>query len=407
MRPVRIAIAVVLTATAAASGIYFARSTAHRPATPDRGVAAPAPPTTVAVDPGQNHPRPAPQPPGPTTTLPLGRVEALEGVQAVGTQIGFAVGKGTILTTRDGGRTWVRVWRGAQDLRAVDFVSASTGWAVGDGILLGTVDGGQHWRQLGQPRVGPLRRVHFSGRSEGWGIAGGTDGLSGLSIQATTLVHTRDGGRTWSALPAPAPPQSVCFTSASDGWLASGIRVWRSTDGGRSWGSQPNFAAPLREFTYDPSAELECAAPSAAWVRFNSNEGAAGSSPYALYATGDGGAHWRCVLAWCGEPGTPGGPGSYPGPFSVIDPRRAFMLGPTPAADSTGAVLISQGGSRLQWLPGIPRARLATDSEPMSVSFGSATHGWIVGAVGAYSPGRGVILATVDGGRSWHSQLGT
>ena len=144
MRPVRIAIAVVLTATAAASGIYFARSTAHQSAPPDRGGAAPAPPTTVAVGPGQNHPSPAPQPPGPTTTLPLGRVEALEAVQAVGTQIGFAVGKGTILSTRDGGRTWVRVWRGAQDLHSVDFVSASTGWAVGDGALLGTVDGGQH-----------------------------------------------------------------------------------------------------------------------------------------------------------------------------------------------------------------------------------------------------------------------
>ena len=270
----------------------------------------------MAVGPGQNHPSPAPQPPGPTTTLPLGRVEALEAVQAVGTQIGFAVGKGTILSTRD-------------------------------------------------------------------------------------------GGRTWSALAAPASPQSVCFTSANDGWVASGTRVWRSTDGGRSWGARPSFAPPLREFTFEPSAELECAAPSAAWVRFNSNEGAAGSSPYALYATGDGGAHWRCVLASCGEPGMPGGPGSYPGPFSVIDPLRAFMLGPTPAADSTGAVLISQGGSQVQRLPGIPRARLATDSEPMSVSFGSATHGWIVGAVGAYSPGRGVILATVDGGRSWHSQLGT
>src|SRR6266511_1725144 len=149
MRPVRIAIAVVLTATAAASGIYFARSTAHQSAPPDRGGAAPAPPTTVAVGPGQNHPSPAPQPPGPTTTLPLGRVEALEAVQAVGTQIGFAVGKGTILSTRD-------------------------------------------------------------------------------------------GGRTWSALAAPASPQSVCFTSANDGWVASGTRVWRSTDGGRSWGARPS-----------------------------------------------------------------------------------------------------------------------------------------------------------------------
>jgi hypothetical protein len=67
-------------------------------------------------------------------------------------------------------------------------------------------------------------------------------------------------------------------------------------------------------------------------------------------------------------------------------------------------VLISQGGSRLQFLPGIPRTRLATDSKPMSASFASATRGWVVGGVGT-SSGRGVILATVDGGRTWQSQL--
>jgi photosystem II stability/assembly factor-like uncharacterized protein len=39
---------------------------------------------------------------------------------------------------------------------------------------------------------------------------------------------------------------------------------------------------------------------------------------------------------------------------------------------------------------------------PLSVSFASATRGWLVGADTA---GRAVILATADGGRSWHSQL--
>jgi hypothetical protein len=58
-------------------------------------------------------------------------------------------------------------------------------------------------------------------------------------------VHTTDGGRIWSALAAPAPPQSVCFTAPNDGWLASGTSVWRSTDGGRSWGSPPSFTLPV------------------------------------------------------------------------------------------------------------------------------------------------------------------
>jgi photosystem II stability/assembly factor-like uncharacterized protein len=39
---------------------------------------------------------------------------------------------------------------------------------------------------------------------------------------------------------------------------------------------------------------------------------------------------------------------------------------------------------------------------PTAVSFASTTHGW---AVGTNLAGRAVLLATSDGGRSWHDQL--
>ena len=95
------------------------------------------------------------------------------------------------------------------------------------------------------------------------------------------------------------------------------------------------------------------------------------------YTSGDGGAHWRGVLSTLGgvlPVRLPGGPGSYPGPFSVIDPRQALLLSPTPAAEATGAVLISQGGSRLRRLPDLPGTTLFM---PRSVSFASATRGWV------------------------------
>jgi hypothetical protein len=394
MRPVRVIAAVMFAAAIAVTGCA-ARTGPVQPAVP-------SPSTTVPPTP--NPPQRAPGPP--TTTLPpLGHVGQLDAVQAVGSRTVWAVGKGTILTTSDGGRTWVRVWRGPQELHQVDFLSASTGWALGDSILLGTVDGGQHWHRLGQPRAGPLRRVHFASRTEGWGVAGGADQPGDGAQGATTLVHTGDGGRTWSALAAPAPPQSVCFTAPNDGWLASGTSVWRSVDGGYRWGSRPSFTLPLPDDGLPSSAELQCARQGAAWVRFQAGDHAAGHSPYALYASDDGGAHWRGVLGEGGTLGSllrlPAGPGSYPGPFSVIDPKLAFLLSPSPAAETTGAVLISQGGSRLRRLPSIPAARLATMS-PLSVSFASATRGWVVGTDGA---GMAAILATADGGRSWHSQL--
>ena len=390
MRPVRVIAAVMFAAAIAVTGCSTHSAAVHP--------AAPAPSTTASPTPNTTERAPAP----PTTTLPLGHVGRLDAVQAVGSRTVWAVGKGTILTTSNGGRTWVRVWRGAQELDQVDFVTASTGWALGDHLLLGTVDGGQRWHQLGQPESGPLRQVHFSSPTQGWGVAGGTAQPGEGPQGATMLVHTSDGGRTWTALPAPAPPQSVCFTAPDDGWLASDRGVWRSVDGGRSWGSRPSFTLPVLANEPPFFAALQCARPGAAWVRFDSGDHYAGHSPYALYTSRDGGAHWRGVLSTLGAVLTvrlPGGPGSYPGPFSVVDPQRAFLLSPSPAAETTGAVLLSQGGSQLRRLPDIPATTLFM---PHSVSFASATRGW---AVGTNLAGRAVLLATTDGGRSWHSQL--
>jgi photosystem II stability/assembly factor-like uncharacterized protein len=390
MRPVRVIAAVMFAAAIAVTGCSTHSAAVHP--------AAPAPSTTAPPTPNRPEKGPAP----PTTTLPLGHVGRLDAVQAVGSRTVWAVGKGTILTTSNGGRTWVRVWRGAQELDQVDFVTASTGWALGDHLLLGTVDGGQHWHQLGLPESGPLRQVHFSSPTQGWAVAGGTAQPGEGPQGATMLVHTSDGGRTWTALPAPAPPQSVCFTAPNDGWLASDRGVWRSVDGGRSWGSRPSFTLPVLANEPPFFAVLQCARPGAAWVRFDSGDHYAGHSPYALYTSGDGGAHWRGVLSTLGavlRVRLPGGPGSYPGPFSVVDPRRAFLLSPSPAAEATGAVLISQGGSQLRRLPDIPATTMFM---PHSVSLASATRGW---AVGANLAGRAVLLATTDGGRSWHSQL--
>jgi photosystem II stability/assembly factor-like uncharacterized protein len=366
---------------------------------PPPGPATSAPATPVPATPG---PAGAATPP---TTLPLGRLSGLDAVQVTGPGRAVVVGRGAILATRDGGRTWVRVWRGGAHLRDVNFSSAAAGWALGEGTVLATADGGRRWEALREPAQGTLRRVHFSSPTEGWGVAGGGDhGGEGPMVPtgATRLLHSTDGGRSWSAMAAPAPPQSVCFTSPGDGWLASGTRVWRSTDGGRSWGRAPAFVLPVAAAGPPFQAELQCAEPAAAWVSFSGGGAAAGHVPYALYATRDGGAHWRGLLAEGGTLATslrlPAGPGSYPGPFSVIDPARAFLLSPTPAAGTVGGVLVS-GGGQLVRMPDIAGTSLL---EPASVSFASATRGW---AVGKDAAGRAVILGTTDGGRTWTRQL--
>jgi photosystem II stability/assembly factor-like uncharacterized protein len=369
-------------------------------------------PTTGQVTSGPATTRsPGPASSGPATSAatgtapPIGKLSSLEAVQVTGPDSLVVVGRNAILVTGDGGRDWLRVFRGRAHLRDVNFSNASTGWALGDGTVLATVDGGLHWRELPEPAQGTLRRVHFVSRTEGWGVAGGQDqGGEGpmVPIGKTRLVHTLDGGRTWSALAAPAAPQSVCFTSTTDGWMASGTKVWRSTDGGRSWSGSPVFTLRVDGGGPPFQAELQCAKPGAAWVRFSGGGAAAGHSPYALYTTRDGGTSWKGVLAEGNTLATllrlPAGPGSYPGPFSVIDPSQAFVLSPSPAAATVGGVLAS-GSGKLTAVPPIPGSTLR---EPTSVGFASPTQGWVVGKDTA---GRPVVLATTDGGHHWTRQL--
>jgi hypothetical protein len=106
--------------------------------------------------------------------------------------------------------------------------------------------------------------------------------------------------------------------------------VWRSIGGGRNWGSQPSFTVPVAANEPPFFAALQCARQGAAWVRFDSDDHYAGHSPYALYTSGDGGAHWRGVLSTLGGvlPVRLPGPGSHPGPFLVIDPSRRSCSAP-------------------------------------------------------------------------------
>lgn len=63
---------------------------------------------------------------------------------------GWAVGeRGTILSTRDGGETWlVQESRVRATLLSVKFATDEEGWAVGrGGVMLRTEDGGRTWHQ--------------------------------------------------------------------------------------------------------------------------------------------------------------------------------------------------------------------------------------------------------------------
>ena len=87
--------------------------------------------------------------------------------------------------------------------------------------------------------------VTFASTTEAWVL--GTAPCS--SSPCTSIVRTRDGGRTWAGIPAPrttlGQPDSgrnggvsvLRFADASDGWAGVG-ELWATHDGGAHWAKQ-------------------------------------------------------------------------------------------------------------------------------------------------------------------------
>jgi photosystem II stability/assembly factor-like uncharacterized protein len=329
-------------------------------------------------------------------------VPALASIQMVEPHVGWAVGSYAIFATADGTH-WSKQLASTEQFVGVDFISASTGWAVGARTLLGTSDGGRTWQALGEAPK-PIRSVHFISASEGWGVAGGGSpqmnhgwlmpGFGG------TLVKSDDGGRNWANLDSPVDPQSVCFSNATHGWLATseGL-VFFSGDGGHSW------TEVLETLQSGANAGqqivLECSAPSALWVETTIPNGAGGHLPYVVYATQDGHS-WKTVMSESGTtsnllPGVPAGPDSHPGSFSVVDPTDAAFVGDGPATAVSQCVIASNGGSTLR-----RTGSIANSSETFGAAFVSVTTGWVLTRI---IDGDYVIEATSDGGYHWTQQL--
>jgi photosystem II stability/assembly factor-like uncharacterized protein len=299
------------------------------------------------------------------------------------------------MRTDDAGETWVAetqcgqaAFCGTADLTYLDMVDSMTGFAGGPEVALRTTDG-QHWYEYTNTAV---TAVHFVSPVEGWAVAATDPDLGG------NIVHSTDGGMTWTVLPGTDRAQAVCFASPTDGWYSNTDTLFRSTDGGASW--TKSLQSPAGGDT-GTTVALQCTADGGAWVQFTVHNGATGHIPYLLYSTQDAGSHWSLVFdsqfSFASSVPAPDGPGSQPGPFSIIDGATAFATGNTPAAGSVAGELVTNGSSLGTTRPvGHGDGFFAS-----AASFISTTRGWVAGEEG----GAGAIYATTDGGITWVRQL--
>jgi photosystem II stability/assembly factor-like uncharacterized protein len=180
---------------------------------------------------------------GATWTLQVsGTAEDLESIFFISSLRGWAVGTfGTILTTTDGGATWTS--RQLQffsasgiplvpSLNDVRFITERQGAAVGiardGGVILTTEDGGASWIPHGPVQSGgapaSLRALSFGDARNAWAV-----GAFG------TIWATSDGGATW--IPQNSGTvndlSGVSFINASTGWaVGTGSTVLKTTTGG-------------------------------------------------------------------------------------------------------------------------------------------------------------------------------
>jgi len=254
---------------------------------------------------------------------------------------------GQILSTVDGGRSWVRqrVPGGEQELGAITCLDAwhvfAAGTAQKGAFVLSSRNGGRTWRSSPLLEVPhSLNAIACSDKRHVW-AAGSPSGAGSSPAVPGAVIASSDGGATWRVQhsDAEASYRGITFSDQRHGWVVGASRdaqaiILRTTDGGASWSEQTFPEANLL-------SAVTCSDARHVWAVGGAQYG----SRATVLATDDGGQTWH-----------------------------AQDLGPF----SDGEIHFSATG----------------------VTCSDAKHVWVVGT----TQHDGVVLASRDGGSSWTVQ---
>lgn len=171
-----------------------------------------------------------------------------------------SAGKAVLFETSDAGDSWNRredlpPARGFAD--AVAFPSPSVGFIGGLGTILATRDGGKTWKVSHDAAGGFVRDLFFLDERTGWAV--GHDGLV-LRTRAGTRSGGPEGDPAWERLPPFTRNRlrSVFFLDARRGWIVGDARhedpavLFETGDGGATWHPVAIDAPDLHRFAKSP-----------------------------------------------------------------------------------------------------------------------------------------------------------
>ncbi len=169
----------------------------------------------------------------------------IEYVEKTGTV--WVVGSpGRMLSSNDKGKTFrLHETKTVEAIFSLKFPTEKLGVAVGSrGVVLRTTDGGKTWKLLDSLCKEPLFELFMVDDKFGWAVG-----------HFSTIFHTQDGGETWVRQEYVLPEDevdepgfnSVYFLDRKTGWIAGEFgTVIHTEDGGETWTKQvTNLVKPL------------------------------------------------------------------------------------------------------------------------------------------------------------------
>ena len=313
------------------------------------------------------------------------------GALAASGKVVCTVGDG-ILTSRDAGRTWQSATSGQEyEFTAATALSPSNIWAVdASGALLHSSDG-SHWVEQASPTrwTNLLYGVSFPDSSDGWVV-----GSAGSFFSGGVILHTSDGGRSWSPQASNLSGElvGVDFIDDLNGWAISNmdfpfggvgapLTVEHTTDGGVTW---------VPQYVYDNANlyAVDFISPTTGWASGDYQPSENSNGLPGIFATTDGGSTWTKERLPAGAPDMTG--------LQFLDASNGWAVGTSYDENENPlrgwALHTSDGGKTWTSVTGL------ADSLAETVHFSDPSDGWVGGLNGVY--------ATTDGGATWQQVAG-